>query len=79
MSCLNILEINLLSVATLAKIFSHSVGCLFILFMVSFFFSPLLFRAAPAAYGGSQARSQTRATVDALHHSHSNARSKPHL
>ena len=33
MSCLYILEINPLSVASFADIFSHSVGCLFILFM----------------------------------------------
>ena len=36
MSCLYILEINPLSVASLANIFSHSEGCLFVLFMVSF-------------------------------------------
>ena len=36
MSCLYILEIKPLSVASFANIFSHSVGCLFILFMVSF-------------------------------------------
>ena len=36
MSCLYILEINLLSVILFANIFSHSEGCLFILFMVSF-------------------------------------------
>ena len=36
MSCLYILEIKSLSVALFANIFSHSVGCLFILFMVSF-------------------------------------------
>ena len=35
MSCLYILEINLLSVASFANIFSHSEGCLFVLFMVS--------------------------------------------
>ena len=35
MSCLYTLEINHL-VASFANIFSHSVGCLFILFMVSF-------------------------------------------
>ena len=33
--CLYILEIKPLSVASFANIFSHSVGCLFILFMVS--------------------------------------------
>ena len=34
-----------------------------------------LFRAAPTAYGGSQARCQIRAVATGLHHSHSNARS----
>ena len=32
------LEINPLSVASLANIFSHTVGCLFVLFMASFSF-----------------------------------------
>ena len=36
MSCLYILEINPLSVDSFANIFSHSEGCLFVLFMVSF-------------------------------------------
>ena len=36
MSCLYILEINPLSVTCFANIFSHFMGCLFILFMVSF-------------------------------------------
>ena len=36
MRCLYILEIKPLSVASFANIFSHCVGCLFILFMVSF-------------------------------------------
>ena len=36
MSCLYVLEIKPLSVASFANIFSHSVGCLFVLFMVSF-------------------------------------------
>ena len=36
MSCLYILEINPLSVPLFANIFSHSVGCHFVLFMVSF-------------------------------------------
>ena len=35
-SCLCILEINSLSVTLFASIFSHSVGCLFILFVFSF-------------------------------------------
>ena len=36
------LEIKPLSVASFANIFSHSVGCLFILFMVSFAMQKLL-------------------------------------
>ena len=39
---LYILEINLLSVSPFANIFSHSVGCLFILSMVSFVVQILL-------------------------------------
>ena len=42
-------------------------------------FSFLLFRAAPAAYGGSQAGGRIRAVAASLRHSHSNARSQPHL
>uniref|UniRef100_A0A8C9CQZ2 Uncharacterized protein n=1 Tax=Phocoena sinus TaxID=42100 RepID=A0A8C9CQZ2_PHOSS len=42
MTCLYILEINPLSVTSFANIFSHSTGCLFILFMVSFAVQKLL-------------------------------------
>ena len=42
MSCLNILEINPLSVVSFAIIFSHSEGCLFTLFIVSFAVQKLL-------------------------------------
>ena len=42
MSCLNILEINPLSVDLLANIFSHSEGSLFILFIVCFVVQKLL-------------------------------------
>ena len=38
-----------------------------------------LFRTIPMAYGGSQARGRIRAAGAGLHHSHSNARSEPHL
>ena len=41
-SCLYILEINPLSIASFANIFSHSEGCLFFLFMVSFAVRKLL-------------------------------------
>ena len=42
MSCLYILEINPLSVFSFAIIFSHSEGCLFTLFVVSFAVQKLL-------------------------------------
>ena len=42
MSCLYISEINPLSAALFANIFSHSEGCLFNLFMVSFAVQTLL-------------------------------------
>ena len=42
MSYLYILEINHLSVVSFANIFSHSEGCLFVLFMVSFAVQKLL-------------------------------------
>ena len=42
MSCLYTLEINPLSVASFANVFSHSEGCLFIFFMVSFAVRKLL-------------------------------------
>ena len=40
--CLYILEINLLSVKSFTNIFSHSIGCLFIFFIVSFAMQKLL-------------------------------------
>ena len=42
LSCLYILEISPLSVASFANIFSHSESCLFVLFMVSFAVQKLL-------------------------------------
>ena len=42
LSCLCILKINPLSVASFANIFSHSESCLFVLFMVSFSMQKLL-------------------------------------
>ena len=48
-----------------------------IIIIILFFFS--FVRATPAAYGGSQAREQIVAVAGGLHHSHSNARSKPCL
>ena len=42
-------------------------------------FSYFLFRAAPAAYGSSEARGQIQAAAAGLHHSHSNSGSELHL
>ena len=42
MSCLYILEINPLLVASFANIFSQHIGCLFVLFVVSFAVQKLL-------------------------------------
>ena len=46
-------------------------------YIKTFFF--LLFRAAPMAYGGSQAKGQIRAVAAGLHHRHSSSGSKPSL
>ena len=46
------------------------------LFVCLFVFLNGLFRAAPAAYGNSQARGQIEAEAAGLHHSHSNAGSE---
>ena len=43
MSCIYILDINPLYVISFANIFSHSVGCLFVLSMVSFAVQKLLY------------------------------------
>ena len=83
--CFYILEMNPLSVASFANIFSHSVSCLFFLFSISFAVQKLfflffwLFRAAPSAYGGSQTMGQIRAVAAGLRHSPSNTRSEPRL
>ena len=73
-------------ILTLGLTFSHGKanssfsvsGSFFCLFCFFWFFF-LRFRATPVAYGGSQARGQIRDTAASLHHSHSNAGSKPHL
>ena len=48
-------------------------------FLFSFIYLFSLFRAAPMAYGCSQARDQIGAVAVGLYHSHSNARSEPDL
>ena len=47
--------------------------------ILTFFIFFAISRAAPAAYGGSQARGLIRAVVTGLHQSHSNSGSEPHL
>ena len=44
-----------------------------------FFFCFCLFRAAPMAHEGSQARGRIRVIATGLHHSHSSLGSEPHL
>ena len=46
-------------------------------FILFFFF--VFFRAAPMAYGGSQAKDLIRALAAGLHHRHSDTGSEPHL
>ena len=48
-------------------------------FFLSFFGLFVFFRAAPTAYGVSQARGPIRAIAASLSQSHSNAGSEPHL
>ena len=48
-------------------------------FSVFYLFFFLLFRAAPVAYGSSQARGRIEAVAAGLCHHHSNAGSEPHL
>ena len=59
-------------------LFGFFLWLLYFLILI-FFLAFLFFRAAPAAYGSSQARSPIRAIAAGLHHSHSNARSEPCL
>ena len=47
--------------------------------LLNFFFLFAISRAAPAAYGGSQAKGPIGAVATSLHLSHSNAGSKPSL
>ena len=53
---------------------------LVVIIILFFFFLCFAFsRAAPAPYGGSQARGLIGAIADGLYHSHSNAGSEPRL
>ena len=54
---------------------SHKIDLFITSYFILFYFI-YLFRAAPATYGGSQARSRFGAVAASLHHSHSNTRSE---
>ena len=71
------LQILFLPLFLLFKTLILTVSEAFFIFLIFFFF--LLFRAAPTAYGSSQARGRIRATAAGLCHSHNNAGSKPCL
>ena len=81
------MRMSFCSLPSMTQFFSSFLSLFF--FLPSFLpFSPsslppsllsFLFRAAPAAYGGFQARGQIGAPAAGLHHSHSNAGSEPHL
>ena len=62
-----------------SKVQGHPSSRLKLGFLFSFFNFLVIFRAAPLAYGGSQARGLIGAVATGLHHSHSNTRSKPRL
>ena len=62
-----------------SKLFGWMRNVFFFLSFSLFFFFFCISRATPMAHGGSQARSQIRATAASLHHSHSNSGSKPSL
>ena len=59
------------------KVLKPHIFFLFLSFFPIYWF--ICFPYVPTAYGGSQARGRIRATAARLHHSHSNARSKPRL
>ena len=53
--------------------------CFFLFVSLLFILSFYLFKAAPMAYGSSQARDRIRAAAAGLCHSHINTGSDPHL
>ena len=57
----------------------HTHAHIYILFFFFFYFCSFFFRAAPAAYGSSQAKGLIGTITAGLCHSHSNARSEPQL
>ena len=63
----------------IAKLLMLSIKEERVLFYFILFFVFCLFRATPAAYGGSQARGRVEAIAAGLCHSHSNSRSELRL
>ena len=64
---------------TLSYLYSFYIFFLFFVCHLLFSFSFSFSRAAPEAYGGSQARGLMEAIAASLRQSHSNAGSEPHL
>ena len=58
---------------------SSALPAFYFYFILFFYFIFVFSRAAPEAYGGSQARGPIRAVATGLCHSHSNVGSKPCL
>ena len=73
--CLNGDELKMYTV----NLKQHFNGLFFILFYIFIFCLFAFSRAAPAAYGGSQARGPVGAVATGLRQSHSNAGSEPRL
>ena len=67
-----------LSEVALSELFFKSF-CFYLYLFLKFLFIYLLFRATPAAYGGSQARGPIGVAAAGLHYSHSHAGSELHL
>ena len=58
---------------------NRHLSIMFTIFFYFFYFYFLLFRAASVAYESFQAWGRIRTAAAGLRHSHSNARSKPHV
>ena len=72
-----LIRLDLSVICTHGTLHLFFVACVAIaIFFVLFFLS---FRAAPVAYGGSQARIPIRTVAAGLCHSHSSVGSEPHL
>ena len=69
------------SLSHIKRLYVFIIYILYIYFILFYLFICLfaISWAAPAAYGGSQARGRIGAVAASLHHSHSHVGSEPHL